>query len=107
MQKKHSYIHGTLPEEQKRLADLNTLTNRQFVNFLEIDDKETVLEVGSGLGIQANMVAEKHPDSSITGVEISDELIDRAIADFADTMNLQFTKDDAHALNLLDNSFCC
>ncbi len=105
MQKKHPYIHGTHPEEQKRLTDLNTLTNRQFADFLEINTAETVLEVGSGLGILANMVAEKHPDSSITGIEISDELIDRAIADFADTMNLQFTKDDAHALNLLDNSF--
>ena len=105
MQKKHSYIHGTHPEEQKRLTDLNTLTNRQFVDFLEIEDGETVLEVGSGLGILAHLVAERHPDSSITGIEISDELIDRAIADFADAMNLQFTKDDAHAMNLLDSSF--
>ena len=75
------------------------------MDFLEIEDGETVLEVGSGLGIPANMVAEKHPVSSVTGIEISDELIDRAIADFADTMNLQFTKDDAHALNLPYNSF--
>ncbi len=103
--RKNTYIHGTHPEEQKRLSELNTLTNRQFVGFLEINTIDSVLEVGSGLGILANLVAETHPDASITGVEISDELIDKAIADFAKTVNLRFASADAHSLDLLDNSF--
>jgi len=102
---RNEYIHGTHPDEQKRLSELNTLTNRQFVDYLEIDTGESVLEVGSGLGILANFVAGTHPDASITGIEISDELIDRAIADFSETVNLRFAKADAHSLDLLDNSF--
>jgi len=105
MEEKYNYIHGTHPEEQKRLANLNTLTNRQFVDFLEVKNGDSVLEVGSGLGILANMVAQTYPFTSITGIELSDEMIDKAITAFADTVNLRFAKGDAHNLNIPDRSF--
>ena len=31
-----TYIHGTEPGEQQRLAALNGLTNRAFIEFLDI-----------------------------------------------------------------------
>src|SRR5262245_3851876 len=55
------YIHGTHADEQERLAGLNRLTNPQFIQFLALNTTETVLEVGSGLGILAVEVADRVP----------------------------------------------
>ena len=52
-----TYIHGTEPSEQKRLAALNRLTNEAFVRFLGVVPRMRALEVGSGLGILAAEVA--------------------------------------------------
>src|SRR5258708_913408 len=46
-----SYIHGTDPVEQKRLTELNRLTNASFIQFLDLSSDSNVLEVGSGLGL--------------------------------------------------------
>ena len=52
-----TYIHGTDPSEQVRLAALNRMTNKPFVKFLGITPRMRVLEVGSGLGLLAAEVA--------------------------------------------------
>src|SRR2546429_7945171 len=57
MPKADSYIHGTEPAEQRRLAALNRMTNDAFVRFLNVGTGARVLEVGSGLGILAAAVA--------------------------------------------------
>jgi hypothetical protein len=49
--KEAAYIHGTDASEQTRLAGLNRLTNRSFVQFLNPHPDARVLEVGSGLGL--------------------------------------------------------
>jgi hypothetical protein len=36
MSEKDTYIHGTEPSEQERLAALNRMTNKAFVDFLSI-----------------------------------------------------------------------
>ena len=41
-----TYIHGTEPSEQARLALLNRLTNGPFVEFLQVRPGLRVLEVG-------------------------------------------------------------
>src|SRR5690348_9738377 len=52
-----TYIHGTEPSEQARLALLNKLTNGPFVEFLQVRPEMRILEVGSGLGLLAAEVA--------------------------------------------------
>jgi SAM-dependent methyltransferase len=44
------YVHGTHPEEQERLADLNLLVNRTSLAALAPARGERTLDVGSGLG---------------------------------------------------------
>ena len=44
------YIHGTDPEEQKRLALLNDLLNNASLKAVQLRAGEKVLDVGSGLG---------------------------------------------------------
>jgi SAM-dependent methyltransferase len=96
------YIHGTNRSEQARLKLLNALTNGQFINFLDIEETSSVLEVGSGLGMLAQAVARLVPRGEIYGVEYSPEQLARAESPLP---NLRFVQGDAHALGFEDNRF--
>ena len=45
-----AYIHGTDPAEQVRLSKLGELTDEAFLDFVQLDSRSCVLDVGSGLG---------------------------------------------------------
>jgi SAM-dependent methyltransferase len=98
-----AYIHGTTRSEQARLALLNRLTNEPFIEFLELDEKASVLEVGSGLGILARQIAERLPGTDVCGVEYSSAQL--AQAKNSSAANLHFVQADAHALPFAGDSF--
>ncbi len=75
--KKATYIHGTEPEEQERLAALNHLSNADFMAFLSVNANDKVLEIGSGLGILAHQIA-LETGADVTGVERSEEQLIQA-----------------------------
>jgi SAM-dependent methyltransferase len=105
MNQESTYIHGTHPEEQTRLSLLNDLTNASFLDFIEIKPGDSILEVGSGLGILANYVATQFPGSTVTGIEIAPGQIEKARADFSETPNLKFLEGDALSLEFMEASF--
>jgi ubiquinone/menaquinone biosynthesis C-methylase UbiE len=45
-----SYIHGSNPEEQKRLSLLNELINERCIQLLGLEGDEKIIDMGSGLG---------------------------------------------------------
>ena len=94
-----TYVHGTAPSEQERLALLNRMTNETFVAFLDVRPGMRVLEVGSGLGILASSVASIAAE--VVGVERSPEQLARAPR----LPNLTFVQGDAHQLEFPDASF--
>ena len=73
------YVHGTHPEEQQRLADLNALVNRASLAALEPKRGERALDVGSGLGQFARALA-LATGTRVVGVERSPEQLTRAEA---------------------------
>jgi len=73
------YVHGTHPEEQQRLADLNALVNRASLAALEPKRGERALDVGSGLGQFARALA-LATGTRVVGVERSPEQLLRAEA---------------------------
>jgi SAM-dependent methyltransferase len=97
-----TYIHGTAPDEQARLAALNRLTNAPFVQFLALQGHEQVLEIGSGLGLLAADVAARVPHGSVIGLECSSDQLARAPRDVP---NLSYVQADAHALPFPDATF--
>jgi len=107
-QSKTAYIHGTETSEQARLALLNRLTNAPFINFLELDENASVLEVGSGLGILAREVTARLSGGAVCGVEYSADQL--ALARTNAAANLHFIQGDAHALpfgdELFDTVYC-
>jgi SAM-dependent methyltransferase len=90
-----TYIHGTTPDEQRRLARLNAITNPAFLEFLQLRGDERVLEVGSGLGLLAAEVAALVPRGRVVGVERSAEQLACAPRGIA---NLRFVEGDALSL---------
>jgi len=52
-----AYVHGTRRTEQARLAALNRLANRGFLEYLKPARGLRVMDVGSGLGLLASEVA--------------------------------------------------
>src|SRR5262245_54414908 len=71
------YVHGTHPEEQRRLSDLNSLLNRGSLDALAPRPGEQMLEVGSGLGQFARDVA-RVTRQRVVAVERSAEQIEGA-----------------------------
>jgi len=97
----HSYIHGTDPREQQRLELLNRLTNRAFIEFLQVRASDRVLEVGSGIGILAGEVASSAEGVRVVGVEVSREQIAAA----RPHESVRYLQADAHHLDFPDASF--
>jgi len=96
-----TYIHGTEPSEQARLALLNRLTNGPFVEFLQVRPEMRILEVGSGLGLLAAEVAQAADGVEVVGLERSGEQIAAA----AKSPHVRYKQGDAHELPFADCSF--
>ena len=96
-----TYIHGTGPGEQERLAALNRLTNAAFVAFLNVQAGARVLEVGSGLGMLAGDVRAAGPDIHVMGVEQSSTQITAAVKH----PHVRYIRGDAHCLPLRAGTF--
>jgi SAM-dependent methyltransferase len=96
-----TYIHGTEPSEQERLATLNRISNRQFIEFLAPPAGARVLEVGSGLGILATEAASTASGVRVVGVEQSPAQLAAA----ARHAHLLYVRGDAHHLAFADESF--
>lgn len=96
-----AYIHGTESTEQERLATLNRMTNRAFIEFLDVHPNMRVLEVGSGLGILATEVAAAAENVEVIGVERAAAQIAAAVK----SNNVRYVHGDAHHLDFPDASF--
>jgi SAM-dependent methyltransferase len=105
MTKESNYIHGTNNIEQSRLSLLNEITNSSFFDFIDMENGESVLEVGSGIGIFANTIASRYPDSKVIGIDISPDQIIKANNNFSQTQNLSFVEGDALSIKFIDDSF--
>jgi ubiquinone/menaquinone biosynthesis C-methylase UbiE len=75
-----TYVHGTAPEEQRRLSLLNDLLNQAALRELGLCGGERVLDLGSGLGQFSRAVARAAgPAGHVVGVERSAEQLAEAV----------------------------
>ena len=65
-----SYLHGSAPDEQRRLAKMNDLLNAPLLRELRLQGNERVLDVGCGICLWTGNVAQHFPHASYQGVEI-------------------------------------
>jgi ubiquinone/menaquinone biosynthesis C-methylase UbiE len=72
------YLHGYSATEQNRLYHQARFLEDHVFDGVEFSRKAKILEVGSGVGAQTEIIAERFPDSHITCVELAKEQISRA-----------------------------
>ena len=88
------YIHGSEPEEQRRLALLNDLLNERSLSALRLRGDERVIDFGSGLGqfsrAIARVVASQEGSGRVIGIEQDPEQLEQAemLAQLAGEENL-------------------
>ena len=66
---------------------------------------ETALDVGTGTGSAALLIAERFPEARVVGVDIAPEMVERAREKAVGRPNVSFEHGDASALAYTDASF--
>jgi len=93
------YIHGASPEEQERLALMNSIINERCLPVVAPSDGDRILDVGAGTGIFARDLAEiVGPEGHVVGVEINPQQL--AAAQKLSSSRLEFRKGDVRDLPL-------
>jgi ubiquinone/menaquinone biosynthesis C-methylase UbiE len=65
-----SYLHGSEPDEQRRLAAMNDLVNVPLVRWLRLQGGERILDVGAGLAqLTRAMARAAGPAARVLGIE--------------------------------------
>ncbi|UCH85431.1 MAG: methyltransferase domain-containing protein [Candidatus Latescibacterota bacterium] len=103
------YIHGTDPDEQKRLSVLNDLLNDASLTSMNIQEGSRILDVGSGLGQFTRMMARAAgTDGTVIGIERDSEQIKEAARQAriaGDGALVEFRTGDAVGLPLRDDEW--
>ncbi len=101
------YVHGTHPEEQRRLSDLNALINEASLATLAPEPGERTLDVGCGLGQLTRAIAARTGARTL-GIERSAEQLARAralAAEAGEDERVEFREGDALALPLAEDEW--
>ena len=72
------YLHGFSPTEQARLVKQARLAETTIFRNIDYGGVERLLEVGSGVGAQTEILLRRFPDLHVTGVDLSQAQIDAA-----------------------------
>ena len=74
-----TYIHGTSPEEQRRLSLMNdVLLNSAELRELNLRGDETIIDFGSGLGQFTRAMGRAVPRGRVVGIERDQMQLDRS-----------------------------
>ncbi|UJP65728.1 class I SAM-dependent methyltransferase [Mongoliitalea daihaiensis] len=108
------YIHGYQEVEQERLREQALVIEKPIYDALDFNSVTHLLEIGSGVGAQTEVLLRRFPHLQITGVEYEAKQIQKAIENMhrlgysSDQVN--FIQQDAHQLDLpkqYDGAFVC
>jgi ubiquinone/menaquinone biosynthesis C-methylase UbiE len=108
------YIHGYQDVEQERLREQALVIEKPIYDAIDFSQVHHLLEIGSGVGAQTEVLLRRFPHLHITGVEYEEKQINKARTNMerwgytAD--KVQFIQQDAHKLQLpevYDGAFIC
>jgi SAM-dependent methyltransferase len=95
------YVHGTDPEEQHRLSQLNELLNDGSLRELALSGGERILDLGCGTGqLTRRMGAAAGASGHVVGIDRSPEQLDQARRQSIDAEHIEYRVGDVTALEL-------
>jgi len=113
-EKGNKYLHGYEEVEQERLMEQAKVIESKIFDFIDYDGCQRLLEIGSGVGAQTEILLRRFPHLSITGIEHEQKQIDKAKKNLTskgcDLGKISFIQQDAKKLDLLqvfDSAFIC
>lgn len=108
------YIHGYLEQEQERLREQALVIERPIYDYIDFSEVKELLEIGSGVGAQTEILLRRFPHLHITGVEYESRQITKALENMSklgyDEGKVTFVHQDAKNLHLdkqYDAAFIC
>ncbi|WP_143962735.1 class I SAM-dependent methyltransferase [Litoribacter populi] len=108
------YIHGYQEVEQERLVEQAQVIENQIFDYIDFFQVNQLLEIGSGVGAQTEILLKRFPHLAITGVEYESKQIEKAYKNLEkhgfDTDKVEFVHQDATRLDLkkeYDGAFIC
>ncbi|QNK03817.1 class I SAM-dependent methyltransferase [Dyella telluris] len=103
------YIHGFSPEEQSRLVRQARMFETTLFNRIDYSEATRLLEIGSGVGAQTEILLRRFPNLHVTGVDLSAAQLAAAEQNLATTAwcSARYTLQQADATDLpfADRSF--
>jgi len=106
-------VKTKVEEQYDRLAEiydrrwyayvLNTLMVLR--DYLHLSGHETILDVACGTGELERMLIDNYPDLNITGVDISEKMLEVARSKFSHHNQIEFLKSSINTLPFPDSSF--
>ena len=110
----NKYIHGYLDVEQERLRAQALVIENPIYDFIDLSEVKELLEIGSGVGAQTEILLRRFPHLKITGVEYEAKQINKAIENMSrlgySMDKVEFIQQDATSLQLnktYDAAFIC
>lgn len=108
MPKSAGYLHGYSPDEQDRLYRQARVLENSVFRGVDLSQVGKIIEVGCGVGAQTEILLERFPSLSITGVDASASQVKRAKKHFEkhpQKSRVKFEVGDALKLPYTDNAF--
>lgn len=103
-----SYLHGFPAREQERLYRQARFLEERVYESVRLENAESLLEVGCGVGAQTEILLERFPSLRIQGVDASAAQLKAARKRLAKALRagrVKFTQADALKLPFRENSF--
>jgi SAM-dependent methyltransferase len=100
-----AYIHGTAISERSRLDDLNALTNRSFIDYLNLSAATIVADLGCGPGTLEAEIGARYPGVCLTGIERSESYCATARERTAHLPGVEIRRGDVATTGLPDDTF--
>lgn len=108
------YIHGYQEVEQERLKEQALVIESPIYDYIDFSEVQELLEIGSGVGAQTEILLRRFPQLQITGVEYESIQIAKAVENMAKAGiaegKVRFIQQDATQLQLdrqYDAAFIC
>jgi ubiquinone/menaquinone biosynthesis C-methylase UbiE len=110
-----TYLHGFSDTEQHRLVTQARLFESSIFSGIDYSNAQRLLEVGSGVGAQTEILLRRFPELHVTGVDLSQAQLDTARANLEKTpwCSERYTLQQADAGDLpfgarqFDSAFLC
>lgn len=103
------YLHGFSKKEQDRLRQQARFAEFKVYQDINLSGVKELLEIGSGVGAQSEILLRRFPEINLTGIDLNDNQLEAAKAamqssDFAKG-RYQYKKMDAANMDFDSNSF--